>query len=265
MNITDPVSFIYYHDPEIVNIVGTAPAIQPRVHLFLKTHKFVGLCINEKFRSEVKTPSEKFELMLSSFSIINPLKSVCSDAALTSRRLFYVECGTIFNNCPSIYEKIIDANKILEPNMNFKFIISVGRCAYARFKRIIDEERYELPENVVLVPFAPQIEILKRASLFITHSGLNSTSEAIFYGVPMIRLPISADQPYVAMRMEELKIGKKLDYKTFDKFQMSNLICEILNDYHFTERVLKYSRLSRRHNGSARAADLLVQIIKSKF
>jgi UDP:flavonoid glycosyltransferase YjiC (YdhE family) len=47
---------------------------------------------------------------------------------------------------------------------------------------LIDGNRYALPKNIELVKTAPQIEILKRASLFLTHCGMNSTSETIYYG-----------------------------------------------------------------------------------
>ena len=47
---------------------------------------------------------------------------------------------------------------------------------------MITRNEYSLPDNIILVKTAPQTEILKRASLFINHSGMNSASEAIHYG-----------------------------------------------------------------------------------
>jgi UDP:flavonoid glycosyltransferase YjiC (YdhE family) len=65
----------------------------------------------------------------------------------------------------------------------------------------IKEESFRVHENTLLLPFAPQVDILKRASLFITHAGMNSVSESIQYGVPLICVPQYGDQPLVAYRV----------------------------------------------------------------
>ncbi len=51
----------------------------------------------------------------------------------------------------------------------------------------------------------PQLEVLKQANLFITHGGMNSSSESLYFGVPMIVIPVMGDQPIVAQRIEDLK------------------------------------------------------------
>ena len=47
---------------------------------------------------------------------------------------------------------------------------------------MIKKGRFEVPDNIILVKSAPQIDILKKASLFITHGGMNSASESIHFG-----------------------------------------------------------------------------------
>ena len=64
-----------------------------------------------------------------------------------------------------------------------------------------------IPANVMVVSYAPQIEVLKRSSLCITHAGLNTVLESLASGVPMLALPITNDQPGVAARMAEKKVG----------------------------------------------------------
>jgi zeaxanthin glucosyltransferase len=55
-----------------------------------------------------------------------------------------------------------------------------------------------IPSNVIVVDQAPQIELLQRATLCITHAGLNTALESLAYGVPMVAIPIGYDQFGVA-------------------------------------------------------------------
>lgn len=248
-------------DSTIPNLVATLPAVQPRVYHFLKSHKFVGFCINERFRPIVSSNSA-VKSFLASFPAINPLSSP-SARSPDQNRLIYVSLGTIFNNNVSVYERILEAIKLVNDS-RFYYLISVGPEIYKHNLITVDEEFKDA--RVLLVPFAPQIEVLKRASLFISHSGLNSTSESIYNGVPLIALPIEADQPYNALRIEELKIGKRLNFKTFTVNQMADSIRELMNEKNelYMERVLKYARLSRRYDGSATAANFLIQYLNNK-
>jgi UDP-glucoronosyl and UDP-glucosyl transferase len=50
-----------------------------------------------------------------------------------------------------------------------------------------------IPANTVVVRVAPQIELLKRSALCITHAGLNTTLEALAQGVPLVAIPIGYD------------------------------------------------------------------------
>lgn len=53
----------------------------------------------------------------------------------------------------------------------------------------------------------PQLEVLKITDLFICHGGLNSVSEALYFGVPMLSIPQANDQPMVTRQIEELGVG----------------------------------------------------------
>ena len=55
----------------------------------------------------------------------------------------------------------------------------MGEQIFNRFQDMIYKDEYILPKNILLVKTAPQVELLKRASLFVTHGGMNSTSESI--------------------------------------------------------------------------------------
>ena len=54
----------------------------------------------------------------------------------------------------------------------------------------------------MVVDFAPQLELLDKAAMLITHAGVNTVLEALCRGVPMVALPRNADQPGNAARIE---------------------------------------------------------------
>ncbi len=61
--------------------------------------------------------------------------------------------------------------------------------------------------NVRVEPYVEQWRVLREASVFVTHHGLNSTHEAIFQRTPMISYPFFGDQPGLAKRCQELGLA----------------------------------------------------------
>jgi MGT family glycosyltransferase len=68
----------------------------------------------------------------------------------------------------------------------------------------------KIPDNIYAYSFVPQIEVLSKADLFLTHCGMNSINEAMTSGVPMVAMPFINDQISNANRVVELGIGKKV-------------------------------------------------------
>jgi UDP:flavonoid glycosyltransferase YjiC (YdhE family) len=124
---------------------------------------------------------------------------------------------------------------------------------------------YSLPDNVVMLPTAPQIQILQRASLFITHCGMNSTSEAIYHGVPIIGLPLCVDQPMVAQRVcDELQLGIRLDHTQLDHCTLRRAMHRILSSHAtYAQRVGQFSRISRNYNGAKLSAVVVDEFLGS--
>lgn len=69
----------------------------------------------------------------------------------------------------------------------------------------------EAPPNVGLERFVPQLRVLERCDLFVTHGGFNGTKEALRRGLPLVVIPISGDQPYTAQRVAALELGVAID------------------------------------------------------
>jgi UDP:flavonoid glycosyltransferase YjiC (YdhE family) len=91
-------------------------------------------------------------------------------------------------------------------------------------------------------------------------------SEALQYGVPIICLPLSGDQPFVAWRVaDELEAGVRLqadDKLTVKK--VKNAINEILDNPKYREKSKKISLISKKYRGHELAAQHIVNFIQSK-
>jgi MGT family glycosyltransferase len=92
-----------------------------------------------------------------------------------------------------------------------------------------------LPSNIYAYPFVPQLDVLQHADLFITHGGMNSVNEAMFFGVPMLVRPIMNDQPINAIMVENIGIGKQLSLIRSSK-QIYMKAMDVLNDARIKER-----------------------------
>lgn len=110
--------------------------------------------------------------------------------------ILYISLGTIVNNRCSFYQMCIEAFQ----DTNYQVVMSVGN-------KTDISSLGEIPKNFIVRNYIPQLEVLQHASLFISHGGLNSVSESIWYGVPVIAVPMANDQPAVAKRLSELGAG----------------------------------------------------------
>jgi zeaxanthin glucosyltransferase len=73
-----------------------------------------------------------------------------------------------------------------------------------------------MPSNAIIVNQTPQLEVLKRTSVCVTHAGLNTVLESLAQGVPQVAIPITFDQPGVATRIAAKKTGVTMPFEKFD-------------------------------------------------
>jgi zeaxanthin glucosyltransferase len=116
---------------------------------------------------------------------------------LDGRPLIYASCGTLQNRLEHVFRAIIEACAPLDAQI----VIALGKDALS------PEVFGEVPANIMLVPYAPQADLLRRASLCILHAGLNTTLDCLENGVPMVAIPIASEQPGIAMRIARLGAG----------------------------------------------------------
>jgi zeaxanthin glucosyltransferase len=166
---------------------------------------------------------------------------------LTGEALIYASMGTLQNGLENVFRAIAEAVTL---HRDVQLVLSVGN-------HLDPEQIGPLPTNTILVRHAPQLELLKRASVCITHAGLNTVLEALAQGVPLVAIPVTVDQPGVAARIADKKTGvvTSLDQLTAD--HLSTLLNEVLNDSTYRDNARKLQKAIAEANGLSVAADLV--------
>ncbi|XP_054152714.1 UDP-glucuronosyltransferase 1-6-like [Oppia nitens] len=133
-----------------------------------------------------------------------------------SGKLIYFAMGSI---CASDRQNMIRLIKMLGKSQH-RFIMSLG-------DRLDD---YPLPDNVWGQPSLPQLSILPLVDLVITHCGINTICETMYFGKPMICLPVFGDQYDHSQRIHESGFGIRLDVHKCTERQLLGAIDCLLND-----------------------------------
>jgi zeaxanthin glucosyltransferase len=166
---------------------------------------------------------------------------------LTGEPIVYASMGTLQNGLIDIFRSITQAAIGLK---ELQFVLAVG-------SQLDPKQLGALPANVMVVSYAPQIEILSRSSLCITHAGLNTALESLSNGVPMLALPITNDQPGVAARIANKKVGVVISPDQASPGNFVAAIKQVLGDSTFRDNARRMKEAIRSTNGLSMAAGIL--------
>jgi MGT family glycosyltransferase len=137
----------------------------------------------------------------------------------------------------------------------------VAALADAPYRLIVSKgpqaDEFELAPNMAGAEFLPQTSVLPQVDLVITHGGNNTVTESLFFGKPMVVLPIFWDQHDNAQRLDETGYGARLDTYAFDPPQLPATIDRLLDDGELADRLATLSRVLQSARGTERAADLI--------
>ena len=105
--------------------------------------------------------------------------------------------------------------------------------------------------------FLPQTSVLPQVDLVITHGGNNTVTESLFFGKPMVVLPIFWDQHDNAQRIDETGFGIRLDTYAHEPAELRAAIARLLDDGALADRLAQTSRRLQAARGTELAADLI--------
>jgi MGT family glycosyltransferase len=114
-----------------------------------------------------------------------------------------------------------------------------------------------LPGNPLVVGYAPQLELIRRATLTISHGGLNTVLESLECGVPMVVLPVAYDQPGVGARVEWSGVGRSIPVGRLTVNKLRAAVRAVLSDPAYRERAGRLRTSIEVGDGLNRAADVI--------
>jgi zeaxanthin glucosyltransferase len=168
---------------------------------------------------------------------------------LTGEPIVYASMGTVQNGNADIF-RIIAASA--SKHKGLQLVLSIGNV-------LNPQEIGHMPNNAIVVNNAPQLELLKKASVCITHAGFNTVLEALTQGVPQIAIPVTYDQPGVAARIADKKTGKTTSLDGLDASNLSGLLDEVLNNPIYRDNSRSIQKAIAKRNGLSVAVKLLEQ------
>jgi MGT family glycosyltransferase len=171
---------------------------------------------------------------------------------LTGQPLIYASMGTVQNRLIGIFQDIASACQGLDAQL----VISLGGSA-------TPESLPELSGSPLVVGYAPQLELLQKASLTITHAGLNTTLESLSNGVPMVAIPITNDQPGVGARIAWTGTGEVVPLARLSVPKLQSAIQRVLTEESYTNNASRLQDAIARAGGVHRAADIVEQVIST--
>lgn len=205
-------------NPAPLSIVYTTRQFQPHGESFDDTYKFVGPSIS------ARESTDKWGL------------------DLEKKQVIYISLGTVIRDVIDFYKICFEALGDTEYTM----VASVGRHTDI-------SGLGNIPPNFIVRNYVPQTEVLRHTQVFITHGGMNSTSEGLFYGVPLIVIPHDKDQPMIARRVAELGAGIQLQKDNLSASELRKAVDEVVKSQDFRKVVSEMSKSFQQAGGYQQA------------
>ena len=169
---------------------------------------------------------------------------------LTGRPLIYASLGTIQNRLLWVFRMIAEACK----EFDVQLVISLGG---GNSPDLLPD----LPGKPVVVGYAPQLELLRKATLTISHAGMNTTLESFTNGVPIVAIPISNDQPGVAARIAWTGAGEVVPLGKVSVERLRKAINQVLTEDSYKKNAVRLQEAIHRAGGVTRAADIIEEAV----
>ncbi len=175
-----------------------------------------------------------------------------------SGNVIYVSMGTVSNydivRCTKFFARIV---KVARWRPKDLVVLSTG-------KFFDTSQLLPLPDNMIVFETVPQIDLLQKCDFMITHGGMNSITECVFCGVPMLVYPLSRkwDQPGNSARVVYHGLGLRGRIEQDSAKTISRKINQLIENYqHYKGNVLKMKGQFEIQNNSTQIVEIIESII----
>lgn len=158
--------------------------------------------------------------------------------------------GTAYTERADVYRNVIEALD----GQGWRLVLSRGRA-----------EVGPVPPWVQLRESVPQPAVLAQADCFITHAGMGSCTEGLWFGVPMVAIPQAVDQPANAARLETIGVGRHLSDPLPSVTQIRDAVLGVAADHRARLRLDAIRAEIHAHGGPRHAADVVEDIAAGRW
>jgi len=235
---------------ETIKMLATMPKINRQIQRLrdkgYPVKGFLDIVQNDNETNTIVYTSKYFQPRSETFSekyhFIGPsIRPIEHPFQKTAEKTVYLSMGTVNQN-PAFYRNCIDVLR----EMDCQVIVSMGT----------NPERFDdLPERIEVYESVDQMAVLSIADAFLTHCGMNSASEGLYFRVPLVLFPQTPEQGAVAKRTEELGAGVRL--RSTSKSDIAAALHAVLNEPKYRENASKVSDSFRACGGVAEALAFL--------
>jgi MGT family glycosyltransferase len=214
--------------PASLNISFIPREFQPSGETFDARFHFVGPCLGARGNEEAWQPRDG------------------------ERPLLFISLGTTpLNDRPDFFRMCLAG-----------FAGTRWQVAMAIGERVEASELGAIPENFDIRPFFPQLEVLAHADAFLTHTGMNSTIEALYFAVPLVAFPLQPEQGANARRVEDLGLGRRLPLEGLSPELIRETVTEVSDDQVIRRNLEAISARVRASGGAPAAADAIEDFLR---
>ncbi|NP_001310107.1 uncharacterized UDP-glucosyltransferase YdhE-like [Tetranychus urticae] len=187
------------------------------------------------------------------FSIREPEQSdftIPESLANKPGKLIYLSMGSLGSVHIPLMKRLINTFS----KSKHRFIVSKGPRGDA----------LTLPDNMWGENYVNQLAILPKVDLVLTHGGNNTTVESLYFGKKMIILPMFYDQLDNAQRLEDLKLGLRVDPFRYDEDEIHKLVDELLENTEIQDRITKISDQLKNSKSREKVLELIEKTARTK-
>ncbi|GAB6435908.1 MULTISPECIES: macrolide family glycosyltransferase [Bacillus] len=217
----------FMHNKGDITLVYTSRYFQPNSDSFRENNIFIGPSISKR-KTNVEFPLE----------------------SLKDKKVIYISMGTLLEGLEPFFNTCIDAFS----DFDGLVVMAIGdRNDRSKIKKA--------PGNFIIASYVPQTEVLSEADIFITHGGMNSVHDAIYFKVPFVIIPHDKDQPMIAQRLTELEAAHRLLKEHVNVRTLKEAVSDVLSNEKYKHGIRKLNNSFLECGGPKEAIAVITSLL----